>query len=188
MALIYENKVPLSYRTAFIAKIKQVASNLKIEPDWLMAIIHFESAGTFSPSITNSLGYTGLIQFGTAAASQIGTTTAKLRAMTAVQQLDYVEKYYKSWYSILKIKAPQSYIDTYLITFFPAAVNKGLDFVIQAKGISAQAIAKANPIFDINKNNQVTVAEVQEIMLKRLPSEWIKDFVKKKPLPSVPVA
>ncbi len=180
MSLIYENKVPSSYRTAFIAKLKIVAANLKINPNWLMAIINFESAGTFSPSITNSLGYTGLIQFGTAAANQIGTTTTALRGMTAVQQLDYVEKYYKSWYKILKISVPESYVDTYLITFFPAAVNKGLDFVIKSNGISAAALARANPIFDINKDKQVTVAEVQKIMLSRLPSEWIADFLKKK--------
>jgi len=28
----------------------------------------------------------------------------------------------------------------------------------------------------------VTVAEIQDVMLKRLPSEWIKDFLKKKAL------
>lgn len=79
--LIYENKVPASYRTAFIAKVILVSKNLGINPNWLMAIIHFETAGTFSPSITNSLGYTGLIQFGASAAASIGTTTAALRAM-----------------------------------------------------------------------------------------------------------
>lgn len=182
MSLIYETKVPLSYRVAFIAKIKVVAKNLGINPNWLMAIINFESAGTFSPAITNSLGYTGLIQFGTAAANALGTTTAVLRKMTAVQQLDYVEKYYKMWYRSLKITAPNSYVDTYLITFFPAAVNKGLDFIIKSNGISAAALAKANPIFDINKDKQVTVAEVQKIMLARIPTEWVAEFLKKKEL------
>lgn len=188
MSLIHENKVPEAYRTAFIAKIKIVASNLKINPNWLMAIINFESAGTFSPSITNSLGYTGLIQFGNAAARMVGTTTTALRAMTAVQQLDYVERYYKGWYKTLKIPFPDSFIDTYLITFFPAAVNKGLDFIIKSNGISAAALAKANPIFDINKDKQVTVAEVQQIMLKKIPTEWVAYFVKKKELPSGQVA
>lgn len=178
--LIYENKVPLSYRAAFIAKVISVSENLGINPNWLMAIMHFESAGTFSPSITNSLGYTGLIQFGTAAATSLGTTTAALRSMTAVKQLDYVEKYYKMWFRSLKITSPDSFVDTYLITFFPAAVNKGLDFVIQTSKISAASLAKANPIFDLNKDKQVTVAEIQDVMLKRLPSEWIKDFLKKK--------
>ena len=180
--LIYENKVPASYRTTFIAKVIQVSKNLGINPNWLMAIMHFESAGTFSPSITNSLGYTGLIQFGPGAATDLKTTLTALRNMTAVQQLDYVERYYKMWYKRLKIVAPNSYIDTYLITIFPAAVNKGLDFVIRASNISAAAFEKANPAFDLNNNKEVTVAEIQQVMLKRLPSEWIKDFLKKKAL------
>lgn len=182
MALIYENKVPIAYRAAFIQKVILVSKNLGINPNWLMAIMQFESAGTFSPAITNSLGYTGLIQFGTAAATSLGTTTAALRSMTAVQQLSYVEKYYKMWFKQLRITVPDSFVDTYLITFFPAAVNKGLDFVVRSNGISAASLAKSNPIFDLNKDRQVTVAEIQEVMLKRLPSEWVKDFLKKKAL------
>lgn len=146
-----------------------------------MAIMHFESAGTFSPSITNSLGYTGLIQFGNSSALAIGTTTAKLRVMTAVQQMDYVEKYYKMWFKSLNM-IPESFVDTYLITFFPAAVNKGLNFIIQAKNLSASKIAKANPLFDLNKDSVLTVAEVQKVMLNRLPAEWSIEFLKKKEL------
>lgn len=178
--LIYENKVPASYRTAFIAKVIQVSKNLGINPNWLMALIDFESAGSFSPSKTNSLGYTGLIQFGPGAATDLKTTLTALRNMTAVQQLDYVERYYKMWYKRLKINAPNSYIDTYLITLFPIAVNKGLDFVISSNSISAESFERANPAFDLNNNKQVTVAEIQSVMLKRLPTEWIKDFLKKK--------
>lgn len=178
--LIYENKVPASYRTAFVTKVKQVAKRLGINPNWLMAIMYFESAKTFSPSITNSIGATGLIQFMPNTAIGLGTTTAALRQMTAVQQLDYVEKYYLQNYKYLKITAASSYVDTYLITFFPAAVNKGLDFVIQTKNLSAALIAKQNPIFDVNKDGKITVREIQEVMLKKLPSEWAKEFVKKK--------
>ena len=180
MSLIYEKYVPSSYRVAFIEKVKQVSMRLGINPNWLMAIIYWESARTFSASITNSLGYTGLIQFGTAAAKDMGTTTAQLRAMTAVQQLDYVEKYYKIWYKRLKITAPNSYVDTYLITLFPVAVNKGLNFIIAAGSISAYKFAINNPAFDINKDKQVTVQEVQTVMLRQLPSEWAKEFLKKK--------
>ena len=50
MALIFEDSVPSSYRTAFIAKVIQVAKNLNINPNWLMVIMYFESARTFSPS------------------------------------------------------------------------------------------------------------------------------------------
>jgi hypothetical protein len=178
--LIYENKVPIAYRLAFVAKVMQVSARLGINPNWLMAIMYFESAGTFLASITNSIGATGLIQFMPATAKGLGTTTAALRQMSAVEQLDWVEKYYKQNYKYLRITAASSYVDTYLITFFPAAVNKGLDFVIQTKNLSAALIAKQNPIFDTNKDGKLTVREVQEVMLKKLPAEWAKEFVKKK--------
>lgn len=173
--LIYEYKIPIAYRKEFVAKVKKVASNLKMNPNWLMALMDFESAGTFSPSITNSLGYVGLIQFGKAAATDLGTTTQQLRQMSAIQQLDYVEKYFKLWYKRLKIDKPNGYIDTYLIVLFPSAVNKGDDFVIQAQGISPQKFAINNPAFDKDGNQIVKVRDVKEVMLKRLPSEWIND-------------
>ena len=178
--LIYENKVPAHYREPFTAKVKQVSARLGIDPNWLMDIMYLESAGTFSPSITNKIGATGLIQFMPNTAIGLGTTTAALRVMSAVQQLDWVEKYYKQNYKYLKITAASSYVDTYLITFFPAAVNKGLDFVIQTKSLSAALIAKQNPLFDTNKDGKITVREIENVLLKRLPTEWAKSFVKKK--------
>lgn len=174
--LLYQNKVS----SAFIDKVIKISKNLNVNPNWTMALIHFESAGTFSPSITNSMGYTGLIQFGAAAAKDLGTTTAALRAMSAVQQLDYVEKYYKLWYKRLGISKADSFVDMYLITFFPAAVNKPLNFVIKAGNISAATLAKANPIFDLNKDKQITVDEIQKVMVKRIPAEWASLFLKKK--------
>ncbi|MFN4026436.1 MAG: hypothetical protein ACK4IZ_03220 [Flavobacterium sp.] len=180
MSLIFENKVPASYRTAFVAKVRNISNLLGINPNWLMAIMYWESARTFSPSITNSLGYTGLIQFGATAAADLGTTTAQLRQMTAIQQLDYVYAYYKLWYKRLGIQKADSYISTYLITLFPAAVNKPLNHVIQKGSITAERFANNNPAFDLNKDKKVTVQEVETVMLRQLPSEWIKDFVKKK--------
>ena len=181
MSLIFENKVPSSYRIPFVKKVKEVASRLGINPNWLMAIMYWESARTFSPSITNSLGYTGLIQFGSAAAQDLGTTTAILRSMSAVDQLDYVERYFKLWFKRLKITAPNTYVDTYLIVLFPVAVNKGYNFVIQSGGISAYKFAINNPAFDFNKDNKVTVKEIETKMLEQLPSqEWIKIMLEKK--------
>lgn len=183
MALIFENKVPASYRSAFVQKVKEVCSRLKINPNWLMAIMYFESAGSFSPSKTNSLGYVGLIQFGAAAATELKTTRAALGQMTAVRQLDFVEAYYKIWYKRLKISSPDSYTDCYLITLFPAAVNKGLDFVIQSGAISPQKFAINNPAFDINKDRQVTVKEVRDVMIRQIPSIYVQEFLKKKERP-----
>jgi hypothetical protein len=77
----------------FLAKLIEGAKARGINPDWLLNVMATETAGTFNPAITNPLGYTGLIQFGGAAAKDVGTTTGALRGMSAVQQLVYVFKY-----------------------------------------------------------------------------------------------
>ncbi|MBP0902396.1 hypothetical protein ACFSKN_02110 [Mariniflexile gromovii] len=170
MAILFQEKVD----AAFIAKAQEVADKLGIELNWLMAVIELETAGTFDPAITNSLGYTGLIQFGKQAADRIGTTQDKLRQMTAVQQLDYVYKYYVIYKSKLK-----SYVDLYIATLFPVALGKPNDFVLQTSTLSAERVAKANPLFDLNKDSKITVGEIEQKLLNRIPSSF-KDDLKKK--------
>lgn len=173
--LLFQSLIPSSYRSAFVDKVKKVASSLQMSPDWLMLVMNIETAGTFSPSITNALGYTGLIQFGSAAAQDLGTTTAKLRNMSAIDQLDYVEKYYKMWYKRLGIEKPNTLTDSYLLVLFPAAVNKGDNFVIETNSISAKKFAQNNPLFDSDKDLEVKVKDVKAVLLKKIPSEWFND-------------
>ena len=170
MALIYENKVPASYRTDFINKVKEIAPRVGLDPNWLMAIMNFESAGTFSPSVTNSLGYVGLIQFGDSARKTLGVTKEQLKAMTAVEQLDYVEKYYNMYKGKYK-----SYVDAYFAVFFPLAIGKPDDWVIEGGGLTAKQIYDANPAFRNVKDGKLRVWEVKKTMLEKLPSEWLKD-------------
>lgn len=47
-------------------------------------------------TVNRASGATGLIQFMPSTAKQLGTTTDKLAAMTEVDQLDYVAKYFVS--------------------------------------------------------------------------------------------
>lgn len=174
--LIYEEKIPANYRAAFVEKIKEVSSRLGINPNWLMAVINFESAGSFSPSIRNPYSNaTGLIQFMPSTAVGLGTTIQKLAQMTAVEQLEYVYKYYATYRSKLN-----NYVDLYLTTFFPAAVGKSDDYILQTSSISANLIATQNPAFDLNKDGKVTVGEIKQIMLSKIPSNWLNQFDKKK--------
>jgi len=170
MALVYESKVPISYRNDFVKKVREVSTRLGIDPNWLMAIMYWESASTFSPSIQNSIGATGLIQFIPSTAIGLGTTTTALKNMSAVDQLDYVEKYLKVYKGKIK-----SYVDTYFAVFFPLAIGKPDDWVLQGTGISASLIARQNPAFDVNKDGKVQVWEVKKIMLQKLPREWVND-------------
>lgn len=168
---LFEEKVTPS----FIQKTEEIAARLSVPVNWLMGVMELETAGTFSPSITNSLGYTGLIQFGKDAAERIGTTQAALRQMTAEQQLEYVYKYYVPYKSKIK-----NYYDLYIATLFPAALGKDLNYVLQTASTSAEKIANANPLFDINKDKQITVAEIETKLLQRIPSEFIALLKKKR--------
>jgi hypothetical protein len=171
MKLHYQDKVPSSYRDEFVNKAQTIASNLSIDPNWLMAIMFWESAGTFSPSVQNKkTGATGLIQFMPNTANGLGTSTTELKKMSAVEQLDYVYKYYLPYKGKIK-----NYIDTYFVTFFPLAIGKPDDFVIESKNISSSLLASQNPAFDVNKDGKVQVWEVKKVMLEKLPKEWLKN-------------
>jgi hypothetical protein len=46
--------------------------------------------------------------------------------------------------------------------------------------LTANKIATQNPVFDINKDGKLTVAEVREAMLRKVPASWREFFDKKK--------
>lgn len=146
-----------------------------------MEVMNIETAGTFRSDITNSIGATGLIQFMPATAVGLGTTTAKLRAMDPVSQLDYVQRYYQPYRSKIK-----QFVDLYLATLFPAAMGKPDSFVLQTSKLSPSTIAKANPLFDLNRDQKITVGEIREKLLARIPKQWLAEFVKKKNSSSAP--
>lgn len=173
--LIYEERVPASYRTAFIAKIRDISAKLGINPNWLMAIIDWESAHTFSPSVQHPTSKaTGLIQFMPDTARELGTTVERLANMSAVEQLDYVYKYYVRYRSLLN-----SYTDLYLTTFYPAAVGKAASYVLGSSDYWIRKIAEQNGSFDNNGDMKITKGEIEADMLAKIPANWRNEFKKK---------
>jgi len=79
----------------FINEVEAMAERLGTQPEYLMAVMSFESAGTFDPAIRNPLsGATGLIQFIPDTARGLGTSTSELARMSPTEQLEFVEKYF----------------------------------------------------------------------------------------------
>ena len=147
-----------------IAKVVQICQLLAINPNWLLAVIYFETARTMSPQKTNSIGSVGLIQFTRDSAnSDVKTingkryTLASIKRMDFMQQMDLVYQYYKPYKGKIN-----SFLDTYLVTFFPSALGKSDSYVIKTSHLSAELIAKQNPVFDLNKNGQITLGEIKE--------------------------
>ena len=127
----------------------------------LMACMAFETGRRFSPSVRNpgSSG-TGLLQFMASTAKRLGTTTAALSRMTAVDQLDYVERYLATQASRIT-----GLDDMYMAILWPAAVGKTQDTVLWRRGMAAFA---ANRGLDVDKNGRITKREASAKVREQL--------------------
>jgi len=162
--MVYEYLIR-SNKDAFLAKVTSISAQLGINPDWLMIVMKMES-GINHQAVNTNGGATGLIQFMPQTAAGLGTTNAALFAMDNVSQLDYVYKYFKPYAGRL-----HSVTDLYMVTFFPVALGKPDNYVLQTSSLSAALIARSNPVFDLDKNNAITVGEFKQSVINRLPSE-----------------
>jgi hypothetical protein len=163
--LLFEDKIPAN-GPAFAARVREISTALGIDPNWLMGSMFFESK--LNHKVQNpSTKATGLIQFMPRTAINLGTTTDALVAMSNVQQLDYVYKYFKPATGKLK-----TWFDLYLWVFFPVAIGKADSYVLATPNIPAATIARQNPVFDLNKDGKVTKAEVRAGYLKALPAPY----------------
>lgn len=156
-SIAWGKKVSPEFKSTVIA----VAENLGIQVDFLMACIAFESAGTFSPSITNPSSHAvGLIQFMPATATRLGTTTGQLGQMTATEQLAYVEKYFAPWSGKLPTLG-----DLYMAILWPKAVSQPDTYVLFEEG-SVQY--DQNKALDTDGDGKVTRANAVASVQKRL--------------------
>ena len=110
-------------------KIVEVSDRLGLDdPAHLANLISGES--NFDPAGKNPKSTaTGLIQFIESTAKGLGTTTAELKQMTAVDQMKYVEAYLKDHLDRKNIKNP-TFDDILAATFYPRALGKGRDYVL----------------------------------------------------------
>jgi len=111
--------------------LRKYAEDLKIEADWIMAVMHSESKFIKSVGNYQGSGATGLIQFMPKTAKELKTTTRKLAKMTAIEQLFYVHKYFENVQrSRGKIK---TLTDCYLAVLWQSAVNKDQFYTLYTK-------------------------------------------------------
>lgn len=148
MILAWGAKVSPEFR----ARVIRIAERVSCDPSWLMACMAFETGRTFSPSVKNpNSTATGLIQFMAATAVNLNTTVDALAKMSAVEQLDYVARYFQPYAGRIK-----SLSDCYMVILWPSAVGKPDNAVIFASGTSAYLVNKG---LDMNKDGAVTKAE-----------------------------
>lgn len=140
----------------FRKRLVEVSHTLGVDPNYLATVISFESAGTFSPSIKNpGSSATGLIQFMASTAKGLGTSVEALAAMTATEQLVYVQKYFEI---AAKGKNLSRLRDVYLTVFAPGFVNKGDDAPAYIKGQGGAY--EVNAAMDRDGDGIITVGDV----------------------------
>lgn len=151
----------LSVDEAFKKKVFDICGRLGCDPNHLMAAMAFETGESFSPKKKSPVSTaTGLIQFMDQTAKGLGTTTAKLAGMTAVDQLDYVEKYFKPYKGKMNTLS-----DVYMAILWPAGVGKSASYVLFKSGSPNY---KPNKGLDTNKDGQVTKVEATSKVYAKL--------------------
>jgi hypothetical protein len=152
----------------FRARLEEVASRLQIDPNWLAAVIAFESAYTWWPDIVSGGGRyrgavddsraVGLIQFTNAALSALATrgwriSKFELAHLTAEQQLVWVERYFRAVNAVGRMADVG---DVYMAVFAPAFVGQPDTSVVYAKPSAAYG---ANSGLDANRDGTITRGE-----------------------------
>ena len=178
--LIFSNKIKGLDKDDFINKVILISSELGYNPNWLMVIMNSETGGSFSSSKESTLGSVGnkavgLIQFMPSTAISLGTTSAKLKSMNRVDQLDYVKKYYQNTEKMIG-KKPTSFDQLYLMTFYPNAINKPDSYVFGSEVSDQRAIQiyKQNPMAK-NSNQKLTLGDFKAWLKKILDNSISKE-------------
>jgi hypothetical protein len=156
----------------FAQKVVEISGRLRIDPNWLMACMAFETGERFTPNVKNpGSSATGLIQFMRDTAIQLGTTTQALARLTAEDQLDYVEKYFRPYRGKIR-----SLSDCYMVILWPKGVGKPESYVLFAEG---QKTYLPNKGLDVDQDGNITKAEasrkVHEKLRRGLQAQFVGD-------------
>lgn len=151
-ALVWGANVTQEFRN----KVREIANRQRLDPNWYMAIMAFETGEKFKSYTPNAAGGSaiGLIQFMPFVAVELGTTSQKLAMMTEVQQLDYVEKYFDKYKSRIR-----SLSDMYMAVLWPVATGWPVDAVIWDRDGDTAREYRANSGLDTNGDGKITKKE-----------------------------
>ncbi|GAB3282440.1 hypothetical protein GCM10027347_58750 [Larkinella harenae] len=130
--------------------------------------MRFETAGTFRANVRNKYsGAVGLIQFIPSTAKRLGTTPNKLAAMTLVQQLVYVEKYFAPYAGRMT-----DVYDVYLVVFAPAFLGRKSGTILYRADAPDQLGRNRyhfNKVLDDNRDGLITIRDVKRQIKRFVP-------------------
>ena len=138
--------------TEFLNAVDNTANMLGVTSDQLLAVMDFETIGSFSPSEkSKTSSATGLIQFIESTAGDLGTSTEELAKMTRAEQMVYVDRYLSRFQGRIKNTG-----DIYMAVHWPRAVGKNDSYVMYSRGSKNYS---ANQSLDTNNDGTVTRGE-----------------------------
>ncbi|MFP2906560.1 hypothetical protein ACLESD_16135 [Pyxidicoccus sp. 3LFB2] len=146
----------------FRKKVLIICEQLKMNPDHVMAVMAFETGRQFKADTPNAEGYPayGLIQFTAinTGPSELNISLDKLRRMTELEQLDYVQKYFQMWKDR---KTAVSKLDTlgdvYACVICPEAIGQPDSEVCYPRG---KAGYESNKGLDRGNKGYITKADI----------------------------
>ena len=133
----------------FKEKIKQISNEIGVNENSIIKLMKHESG--LNSSIKNSIGCVGLIQFcpdnkGGSSKTINGKTYNLSELQNDLElQLDAIKEFWSKGKRNGKINTAK---DLYIYNFFPVAAGKSDNYVLQTKGLSAEKVARANPVFN----------------------------------------
>lgn len=151
-----------------------IEDKLGLNADYLMCCMHFETGGSFSPSVKNAAGSSGLglIQFMRAThammvkrrpmLARLAPTHADLADLSAVQQLSFVFWYFEAFGTNLQ---KWSIEDVYMAILLPKAIGKPLSWKMPWE--AGSLAYRQNRGLDLNKDSIITKAEAAAGVTKR---------------------
>jgi len=151
---------------AFLREVEAMAGRLGTRPEYLLAVMSFETGGSFSPAERNGAGSgaTGLIQFMPATAPELGTSTEALARMSALEQLQYVERYFAR----RSDPADLGTLEGVYTTVLYGSPRPDPGATLFAQGSAAY---RMNAPLDLNGDGRITAGEATRFVRERVEGE-----------------
>lgn len=156
---------------SFKDKLSEISDKIGVDEDSIIKLMNHESK--LDPTVKNSIGCVGLIQFcpdtHEGSYKTIGGQRYNLEELrnNLDLQMDAIEDFWVDGKNKGKINSAK---DLYIYNFFPIAAGKPDNFVLQSSQIPAEQVATKNPIFNRilgrPKNTPLTVGDLEDYYRK----------------------
>lgn len=168
---ITEKGQELLNNQSFKDRLSDISEKIGVDEDSIIKLMNHESK--LDPSVKNSIGCVGLIQFcpdNRGGSSK--TISGKRYDLEELRnnldlQMDAIEEFWSEGKKRGKINSAK---DLYIYNFFPVAAGKPDDFVLQTSNIPAEQVANKNPIFNRTlgraRNTPLTVGDLEDYYRK----------------------